>query len=229
MARIIVVEDDLAQREELLAFLAHAGHEAKGIENGIVLGGCLKQFIPKIILLDYNLPGENGAALAECLRTRFGLAVGIIMITARSRSDDRIECRRAGADDYLVKPIDFNEMLAVIDNLLLRLNPTAMDTQTWKLLAVRSELLPPGSPPIPLAGWEVSLLTTLAGEACHKASREKLICALGKDPAVYDYRALETSISRLRRKLPLLEDGRSPLQASRCCGYQFIRPLVSMN
>ncbi len=142
---------------------------------------------------------------------------------------DRLECRRAGADDYLVKPIDFNEMLAVIDNLLPRLQPTAAPALAWKLSPARSELQPPHSSPIPLSNWEMSLMETLAGEPQHKVSRDALIRALGKDPAVYDPRALEASISRLRRKLPQLEDGRNPLQAIRGSGYQFIRPLVSTN
>jgi DNA-binding response OmpR family regulator len=225
MARIIVVEDDLAQQEEIIAFLTHAGHEPQGVESGITLDQCLQQFTPDIILLDYNLPGENGAALAERLRTRFGIAVGIVMITARSLSVDRIECRRAGADDYLVKPIDFTEMLAVIENLLLRIVSTQARAHVWTLHLSRAELLPPDSPAIPLVGSELSLLKALAGEAHHKASRETLIVAMGKDPATYDPRALETSISRLRRKLPELEDGRNPLRAMRSTGYQFLRPL----
>jgi len=229
MARIIVVEDDLAQQEEILSFLVYAGHEAQGVGSGIALDHCLQQFTPEIILLDYNLPGESGAALAGRLRERFGLSTGIIMVTARSQSADRLECRRAGADDYLVKPIDFHEMLIVIDNLLLRLHPPTMQAQAWKLLLARSELQPPEGSPIPLSNWEMSLLTTLAGEFQHKVGRDALIRALGKDPTVYDPRALETSISRLRRKLPKLEDGRNPLQAMRGSGYQFIHPLVSMN
>lgn len=225
MARIIVVEDDLAQQEEILAFLTHAGHETKGVESGSALDLCLQDFTPEVILLDYNLPDESGAILAERLRNRFGIAIGIIMITARSLSTDRIECRRAGADDYLVKPIDFNEMLAVIDNLLLRLISSAAKSHVWKLHLSRAELLPPDSPAIPLVGSELLLLTALAKEAHHRANRETLIVALGKDPATYDPRALETTISRLRRKLPDLEDGRNPLKAMRSTGYQFLRPL----
>ena len=89
----------------------------------------------------------------------------------------------------------------------------------------RAELVPPGAPPVPLTGWELALLKAIAGAANRQADRDTLIRALGKNPLAYDPRALETSISRLRRKLPLLEDGRNPLQAIRNVGYQFIRPL----
>ena len=225
MARIIVVEDDLAQQEEILAFLTHAGHEPQGVESGRALDQYLQQSSPDILLLDYNLPDESGALLAERMRAKFGITVGIVMITARSLSVDRIECRRAGADDYLVKPIDFNEMLAVIENLLLRLVSAPAKAHAWKLNQSRAELVPPDSPAIPLVGSELLLLTALAGEPLHRASRETLMLALGKDPATYDPRALETAISRLRRKLPELEDGRNPLRAMRSTGYQFLRPL----
>jgi DNA-binding response OmpR family regulator len=229
MARIIVVEDDLAQQEEILSFLTYAGHDAQGAANGTELHRCLQQFSPEIVLLDFNLPGESGAELAAGLRERYGLDLGIVMVTARSQLADRLQSRRAGADDYLVKPVDFDEMLAVIDNLLLRLEPPTAPARGWKLLLARSELQPPDGPAVPLTHWEMSLLKTLAGEPQHKVGRDALIRALGKDPDVYDPRALEASISRLRRKLPKLEDGRNPLQAMRGSGYQFIRPLVSVN
>ncbi len=229
MARIIVVEDDLAQQEEILSFLIYAGHETKGAADGDELDLCLQRFQPEIVLLDVNLPGENGTELAARLRDRYGLSLGIVMVTARSQSADRLKSRRAGADDYLVKPVDFDEMLAVIDNLLLRLESPTAPARGWKLLLARSELQPPEGPAIPLSHWEMVLLRTLAGESQHKVSRDALIRALGKDPAVYDPRALEASISRLRRKLPKLEDGRNPLQAMRGSGYQFIRPLVQVN
>lgn len=226
MTRIIVVEDDIGQQEEVLSFLKHAGHEARGAANGVEFESCLSQFSPEIALLDYSLPGETGAALAERLRDRFGLSIYIVMVTARSMSADRVECRRAGADEYLVKPIDFGELLALIDNLSLRLNPATPMEQSWELLLVRSELVPPTSPAIPLTGWELSLLVAIAGADNRQASRDTLIQALGKNPLIYDQRALEACISRLRRKLPVLENGSNPLQALRGVGYKFIRPLV---
>jgi len=225
MARIIIVEDDLGQQEELQSFLVYAGHEVLAVASGADLDKSL-QFIPEIALLDYNLPGETGMELALRLRKRFGAAIGLVMVTARSLGIDRVECRRAGADDYLVKPINFGELLALIDNLVLRINPPTPDDEAWKLIMSRSELAPPGAAAVPLSGMELILLQTLASNQNRQADRDTLIRALGKNPIAYDPRALEANISRLRRKLPLLEDGRNPLQAMRGMGYQFIRPLV---
>lgn len=227
MARIIVVEDDIGQQEELLSFLEHAQHEVRGVANGFVLESCLLQFSPEIVLLDYNLPGESGAALAGRLREKFGPSIGIVMVTARSMGADRIECRRAGADDYLVKPIDFGELLVLIDNLQARLTRSQpLKDAPWQLMVTQSELLPPEAVAIPLSAWEVILLEAIAGAHDQIASRDVLIRALGKDPLYYDPRALEAVMSRLRRKLPVLEDNRNPLEAVRNVGYKFIRPLV---
>jgi DNA-binding response OmpR family regulator len=148
------------------------------------------------------------------------------MVTARSLGVDRVECRRAGADDYLIKPINFAELLVLIENLLQRLNPTASTEEVWRISLVRSELVPPGAAAIPLSGLELLLLQALASTPNRQADRDTLVRALGKNPLAYDPRALEASISRLRRKLPLLEDGRNPLQAMRGMGYQFIRPIT---
>jgi DNA-binding response OmpR family regulator len=226
MARIIVVEDDIGQQEELLFLLKHAGHEVCAVDDGAALESCLSQFTPQVVLLDYNLPGALGIDLALSLRKRYGLGVGLVMITARSLGVDRVECRRVGVDDYLVKPIDFNELLALIDNLCTRLNPPTSDEAVWKLCMARSELVPPGAPAVRLTAWELLLLQALAGNENRQADRDTLIRALGKSPAAYDPRALETNISRLRRKLPALEDGSNPLQAMRGIGYQFVRPLT---
>ncbi|MDD5058054.1 MAG: response regulator transcription factor [Sideroxydans sp.] len=225
MARIIIVEDDLGQQEELQSYLMYAGHEVLAVTSGAELDQRL-QFIPEIALLDYNLPGESGVEIALRLRKRFGTSIGIVMVTARSLGVDRVECRRAGADGYLVKPIVFAELLALIDNLCLRLAPSAPSEGVWKLMLVRSELVPPGAPAVPLTGTELLLLQALANAPNRQADRDSLIRALGRNPVAYDPRALEANISRLRRKIPLLEDGRNPLQAMRGMGYQFIRPLV---
>jgi DNA-binding response OmpR family regulator len=225
MARIIIVEDDLGQQEELQSFLMYAGHEVLAVSNSVELNKRL-QFVPEIALLDYNLPGETGVELALRLRKQYGSSIGIVMVTARSMGADRVECRRAGADGYLIKPINFAELLALIDNLYLRLNPPSPGEEVWRLIPVRSELVPPGAPAIPLSGVELLLLKALASTPNRQADRDTLIRALGKNPLAYDQRALEANISRLRRKLPLLEDGRNPLQAMRGMGYQFIRPLT---
>lgn len=231
MTRIIVVEDDIGQLEELVSFLEFSGHEAHGATNGAELDSRLAQFTPEIALLDYCLPGDSGSILAERLRERFGASIGIVMVTALNRGSDRIECRLAGADNYLVKPINFTELLALIGNMVNRLEAVRHNSlpalnQSWQLLLARSELRPPGEPAIPLTSWELSLLRTMAGEVNQQADRDTLIRAMGKNPSHYDPRALEACMSRLRRKLRGADNDSDSLQTVRGIGYKFIRPLV---
>ena len=93
-------------------------------------------------------------------------------------------------------------------------------------MVAQSELVPPNVAAIPLTAWEAVLLEAIAGAHDQIASRDALIRALGKNPIYYDPRALEAVMSRLRRKLPTLEENRNPLEAVRGVGYKFIRPLV---
>lgn len=233
MAFIIVVEDDLAQQEELVDFLKLSGFEVKGAESGEALDLCLEQFTPDIVLLDYNLPDSRGLDLVLHLRKRFGLSLGIIMITARGHSSDRIECRRAGADGYLVKPIEFLEMLATIDNLVKRIPLHGAVNDVWSLNIRKFEIHSPNGTTIHLSAIEVNILCELASDEHHHASRETLIRAIGKDPASYDPRALEAIISRLRGKFlqerhnSESQDTRNPLQAVRGSGYKFLHRLIA--
>ena len=221
MTRIIVVEDDIGQLEEMLAFLRHTAHDAMGVKTGAELENCLARFTPDIALLDYNLPGDRGPALARLLRERYGVAIGIVMVTAMTRGVDRIECRRAGADVYLVKPVDFGELLMVIENLLMRIRPEQPLDAPWKLHLARSELVPPGLPAIVLTHQEALLLAAISRAKNRSIAREDLIQALGKDPDSYDERALESCVSRLRRKLLKVKGDRNPLHVLRGFGYQF--------
>ncbi|NNM81797.1 MAG: response regulator transcription factor, partial [Burkholderiales bacterium] len=202
----------------MLAFLRHTAHDAVGVENGIELENCLTRFTPDIALLDYNLPGDRGPVLARMLRERYGVAIGIVMVTARTQGVDRIECRRAGADVYLVKPVDFGELLMVIENLVMRLRPAQNVDVPWKLFLARSELVPPGLSAIVLTHQESLLLSAIARAKHRSITREDLIHALGKDPDSYDDRALESCISRLRRKLLKVKKGRNPLHVLRGFG-----------
>jgi DNA-binding response OmpR family regulator len=226
MSRIIIVERNIEQQKQLCSLLSDAGHEVRGVVDGRQLSECEVQFVPDIVLLDCSLHTnkESAVSLAVELHARYGTAIGIIMVAAQNNMQERLACRRAGADHYLVKPLVMSELLAIIRNLARRLHPVPRRSY-WQLRLTESTLVVPGHPPIPLTAWEAAVLLAMASMPGQQIAREKLIEAVGKNPLIYDHRALEAGLSRLRKKLPSSTDATPTLQALRGFGYRFNRPL----
>jgi class 3 adenylate cyclase len=116
---IVVVEDDVAQRDLLVGYLARHGYRVTGIDSGRALRRLIEHEDPSLVMLDVGLPGEDGFALARWLRERSG-RVGIIMVTAASDTVDRVGGLETGADDYIAKPFEPRELLARVKSVLRR-------------------------------------------------------------------------------------------------------------
>lgn len=227
MASIIVVEDDTGQLEELVFILNHAGHRTQGVVSAAELEQYLHNNRPDIALLDYNLPDATGAEIALRLRRQFGQGIGIIMITARAQGADRLECRRAGANDYLVKPVDFTEMLTAVENLLAFIIPGGQDMQqAWQIWPDKLMIVPPGAEGIGITYRESLVFMAIAAAQEQLLSYDEMICMLGHEVHTYDARLLESIACRIRKKLPFLPDGRTPLQSVRGVGYKFLQRLT---
>jgi two-component system, OmpR family, response regulator MprA len=110
--RILVVEDEPQIANFLRVGLGYEGFSVAVAEDGYEALAELKRFKPQLVILDLMLPGIDGMELAKRMREDSGLM--IIMLTARDEVEDRIAGLRAGADDYLVKPFDFEELVARI-------------------------------------------------------------------------------------------------------------------
>ena len=110
--RILVVEDEPQIANFLRVGLGYEGFSVAVAEDGYGALAELKRFKPQLVILDLMLPGIDGMELAKRMREDSGLM--IIMLTARDEVEDRIAGLRAGADDYLVKPFDFEELVARI-------------------------------------------------------------------------------------------------------------------
>ena len=120
--RVLVVDDDRAVREALRRALMLTGYEVRLAEDGAQAIEQVVQAIPDAVVLDIGMPGMNG--LEVCRRLRLlGNRVPILMLTAREAISDRVAGLDAGADDYLVKPFDVNELKARLRALLRRTGP----------------------------------------------------------------------------------------------------------
>jgi len=120
--RVLVVDDDRAVREALRRALTLAGYEVRVAESGAEAIELVVQAVPDAVVLDIAMPGMDG--LEVCRRLRLlGNRVPILMLTAREAVSDRVAGLDAGADDYLVKPFDVEELKARLRALLRRTGP----------------------------------------------------------------------------------------------------------
>ncbi|MDD5329418.1 MAG: response regulator transcription factor [Sulfuricella sp.] len=224
--RIVVVEDEDDLREDIVFNLADAGFDAIGVGDGAGLARELRIASADIVILDVGLPGEDGYAIARRLRGDPLLrSVGIIMLTAMGALDDRVRGLKDGADTYLVKPIDFVELIACIESLERRL-ALAEPADCWRFSPDRWELASPAGTRIRLTLTEKKLLEILILNAGAAVTRRDIIKGLGESPANYDERRLEAAVSRLRRKIEQAYPSAQPIQGARSIGYAFTGPVA---
>lgn len=227
MLQIIVVEDDLDLREAMRVALSHAGMTVEVASDGASLTQVLEQVTPDVIVLDVNLPGESGFEIAARLRREHDC--GIIMLTARGRTADKVAGLSIGADIYLVKPVDMEELEAVIRSLRRRVRPKetsiAKQVEAWRFDSEQWTLTSPSGHMMLLTPAEYRLLQCFAARPRRPVSREEILKNLGKFPEAINDRTLDTAISRLRRKVSEAGSEDLPIRSARSHGYVFAGPI----
>jgi two-component system phosphate regulon response regulator OmpR len=220
-AHILVVDDDVRLRGLLSRFLAENGFLVTTAENAGEARERLRFLQPDLMVLDIMMPGESGLSLTEALR-RDRIELPVLLLTARGAPEDRIAGFEAGADDYLPKPFEPNELVLRIRAILRRAVPIAvapagpvqLGTATFD--PERGELRTFDGA-IRLTGGEAALLGALARRPNEVLSREELAAVLGMDES--GERAIDVQVTRLRRKIET--DPREPryLHTVRGRGY----------
>src|SRR5690348_15808193 len=161
MARVLVVEDEVALNDLVRAHLERAGHAVRQAHDGSAALRAAAEFAPELVVLDWMLPGLDGLSVCRELRRR-SLAP-IIMLTARRDEADRVTGLEVGADDYVVKPFSPPELVARVGAMLRRV---ALD---------RAAAHSPGAGPLlcgPLVLDPAALTATVAGELVTLSRRE---------------------------------------------------------
>lgn len=218
---LVVVEDNVRVREEMVAFLSRPGWLVHGVDCGESLNELLLAHEPHVVILDVNLPYEDGYSIAIRLRETHP-AVGIVMLTARVRPGDRANGYRSGADVYLTKPTHTTELLAVIDNLRRRLQPAS--NETLVLNRDDRQLCADGVSCVQLSPHESRLLALLAVAPQRQLGSDYLLEALSgveDKPISRDY--LSVLVSRLRAKCQRLHGADGLIQSDRGLGYRLSR------
>jgi two-component system response regulator MprA len=216
--RVLVVEDDAAIADVLRRALRQEGHEVRSAEDGVEALELAESFMPDLVILDLGLPKLDGVEV--CRRLRAESDVPILILTARTDTDDRVEGLDSGADDYLVKPFERKELLARMRALMRRRPP-----QGTASLAVADLRLNPdtrevyrGDRLIELTNREFELLEYLMRNERLVISRERLLEEVwGYDPMAMT-NTIDVFISNLRRKLEAGGESRL-LNTKRGAGY----------
>ena len=208
--QLLVVDDHREIRDLLKRFLEQHGYQVQGVADGNAMRQYLTHQQPDLIILDLMLPGDDGLTLCRELRGQ-GNDVPIIMLTAVGEETDRIIGLEMGADDYLPKPFNPRELLARIKAVLRRQSlgtaPAAIEAvkllhfDRWTLDLARRELCDDQGLTVSLSTAEFDLLRVFTQQPHHVLSRDQLLdLARGREAQAFD-RAIDTLVSRLRRKL----------------------------
>ena len=219
---LAVVEDDRTFREEvLLPVLTHSGFSVVGMAGALELYRSMTLRSYDLVLLDIGLPDEDGFSIAAHLR-RLSPRIGIVMLTGYDSGQDRMRGLRAGADAYLPKPVDMEEVVTTLHNLARWIVPETNGAPTrtkWRLDERGWCILTPGGVEIEMNLAERQVMATMAASAGIPVQRETLIASLVKNAYDFDPHRLEVLIHRLRKKCQQLAEEELPLRAVRGIGY----------
>ena len=215
---IVVVEDHADLREATVAALCSMGHDARGIDCAEALDDELDAFQADLLVLDLNLPGEDGLSLARRLRTAEP-GIGIIMVTGRTQLNDKMRGYGSGADIYLPKPASVEELGAAIQALARRIRPQMNAQDAVSLNPTTLQLQGPKQL-VDVSDHENLLLLALSKAKDHRLESWQLMELSGSAVEDQSKAALEVLIARLRKKLEQACAPAPTIKAIRGSGYQ---------
>lgn len=219
--RVLLVEDNPDLRIEIVDYLKYCNYQVGSASSIEEMQHALRQGNWNILLLDLTLPDGNGLDAARSLRKQYGLKLGIVMVTARGHVEDRIQGITAGADAYLIKPINLKELRATIDHLQLRVEPVDNAKILWNLDLQALELICPNERRVPLTVTESLLLKQLLEHLDQPVTRDALCSCLPPGSRLDDTRRLDSILSRLRSKAKREASINLPIHTLRNKGYTF--------
>lgn len=219
--RVLVAEDDQSLRSVLERGLRENGYVVDAVANGDEAVKWLRGYPYEVAVLDWRMPGRTGIEVVEDVR-RAGVRTPILMLTARDTTTDRVTGLRAGADDYLVKPFDFDELLARLDALQRR---PALVLQPR--LALGNVVFDPATretavagQPVPLTATETGILELLLRRSPSVVTRRTIAVQVWEDEAdAIGSNTIDVHVGRLRSKLA---GSTVTVKAVRGTGYKLV-------
>ncbi|MBG7618072.1 response regulator transcription factor [Herbaspirillum sp. AP02] len=225
--KILVIEDHDTLREVVLETLVNQGHQVTGVDSAEAVESLAATDDYDLVVLDLQLPGEDGLSLAQRLR-QTKPNIGIIMMTARGLTKDKIAGYTSGADLYLTKPVQLEELCAAtlaVGRRVKNQEPASVAVLNMQ----RMVLTDTNGNDIALSPQESRTLSALILAPGKRLENWQLIELLGKSLEAYTKAALEIHIVRLRKKLSLVSEipaHVTPIQAVRGWGYQLCVQII---
>lgn len=210
--RVLLVEDELEIQGFLRQSLSEAGYDVDAAQNGAAATLCAAQKKYDALIVDLNLPDQDGIDLILQLR-RSGVTAPVLILSARRSVDDRVQGLEQGGDDYLTKPFAIAELLARLRNLLRRRSATAEASTRIKIRDLELDLTgrraSRGSEMLNLSPQEFVLLEYLCRHAGRVVTRSMLLAEVWGMRIQPDTNVVDVHIYRLRRKVD--SDGQEPM------------------
>lgn len=202
--RVLVVEDTPDVGEGIVACIKRIGHAVDWVQNGVAADRILADAAYELLVLDLMLPQMDGVSVLRRLRSKQN-PIPVLVLTARSAIDDRVDVLELGADDYLVKPFDFRELEARVRCLIRRRTgaPTNQLACAGLILDRSARMASVHGQSLNLTRRELSILEVLMSNRGRIFSKRNLLDqVVGYDENVDPQEnAVEVIVTRLRRKL----------------------------
>lgn len=197
--RILVVEDDPSISRLLQLELEHREMVVRVEANGLKALAAIETFRPEAVILDILLPGMDGEHLLSRIRAT-NRDLPIVMLTARDAARDKVRNLNTGADDYLTKPFDIDELVARLGAVLRRIQPASVIRVADLEVDSDAVTVHRGGTPVPLTAREFELLHYLALNANHVVTRDAILDRVWDD-ACPVANVVDVYIGYLRKKI----------------------------
>ena len=217
---VLIVEDDTRIANWVKVYFERAGYHAEVAHDGEYGLALARDLAPDLVVLDLMLPRLDGVDLCRILRRESD--VPIIMLTAREAPAERIMGLDSGADDYIVKPFDPDEVIARAAAVLRRVKDRVQQVLTRGNITLNetTRVVTVDEEPVTLSQAQIALLSTFMRHPNQVLTRDQLISLTFNDDFDGFDRAIDSQIARLRRQIT--RNGRQPIQTVYGAGYRFV-------
>ncbi len=210
---ILVVEDEAITRAKLVGYFQHAGYRVSEAENKAQMNVVLENHHIDLVMLDINLPDEDGLMITRNLRSHSD--IGIVLVTGRTDSIDKIIGLEMGADDYVTKPFELRELLVRVKNILWRISLAEQkpaisaeieeDDDLFRFgqctFDIPKRKLLKNNIPVKLTKAEYDMLVAFVANPSRVLSRDRLLNLIEHRVEAPNDRTIDVLVRRLRNKI----------------------------